>query len=161
MMNESEKLEQVRKWIADPFSDVELTDREREVITLASHGVSIITIANRTGTKRQGVYDAIWRAIFKITVKRFDYDLMTLDNLVDYPKERLCDVELADLQGVVFDLARRGKSVARIAEILKINNRRVDNLLSGAIQRVNKSTSTLRPDNLTIYMFKQLERITS
>jgi len=77
-----ETLSKVLTWIIYPFADVDLTDREREVITLASHGVSVIDIASRTGTKRQPVYEAIWRALEKIE-KAHGVEL-EFGNLVEY-----------------------------------------------------------------------------
>lgn len=75
----SDTIEDVRDWIADPFVDVELTDRECKVITLASRGVSVITIAGRLGVGRQTVYEEVWRSLVKINKVR-DCEL-NLENL--------------------------------------------------------------------------------
>jgi len=86
-MNESQILKDVRSWMADPFKYVILTDREREVITLASRGVSAKTIGNRTGTSRQAVYEALWRAIDKIEKVRGCE--IELDSIVEYAYSQL------------------------------------------------------------------------
>jgi len=86
-MDESQILEDVRSWLADPFQYVILTDREREVITLASRGVSAKTIGNRTGTSRQAVYEALWRAIDKI--KKARGCEIELDSIVEYAYSQL------------------------------------------------------------------------
>ena len=83
-------LDMVRDWIADPFADVTLTDREREVIGLASHGIPVVFIANRIGTQRQSVYEAIRRALSKINATRgCDLDLDTLCEYVFGQLERI------------------------------------------------------------------------
>ena len=84
-----EILEDVRSWIADPFKYVILTDREREVITLLSHGVPTREIAKRTGTRRQPVHEAIRRAIRKIE------------------KAHGCELEFGDLVEYTFSLVER------------------------------------------------------
>lgn len=81
-MREEEKLDFVRRWIADPFADVTLTDREREVIGPASRGVPVVAIANRTGTQRQAVYEALRRALSKINATRGCS--LDLDSLCEY-----------------------------------------------------------------------------
>ena len=65
-MNET----QIRDWIADPFADVTLTDREHEIIILAARGVPVTVISERIGINRQGAYEAIRRALSKINATR-------------------------------------------------------------------------------------------
>ena len=80
----------IRAWIADPFSDVTLTDREREVINLASRGIPVAVIADRFNVNRQGVYDSVRRALSKINATRgSDLSLKTLSEETYKQLERI------------------------------------------------------------------------
>jgi DNA-binding CsgD family transcriptional regulator len=63
-------IENIRDWIADPFVDVALTDREHEIIIPAARGVPASIIADRLKINRQGAYEAIRRALSKINATR-------------------------------------------------------------------------------------------
>ena len=89
-MNEAEKLKQVRDWLTDPFIDVKLTDREHEAIVPVSHGVPVITIADRLGIERQTAYEAIRRALSKINATRgCDLSLGTIGEYTHKQLERM------------------------------------------------------------------------